>query len=76
MKTDSEDINEKKCRHSKVQNRVDSIFPKKTTPSKAHPDTDIVEMRSRLDDPEYMDYAIYRLAVVITDKIFSIRGEL
>lgn len=36
----------------------------------------ILEIRSKLDDPEYMDFAIYRLALVITDKICNVRGEM
>lgn len=35
---------------------------------------DLSEIKSKLDDPEYMNFAIYRLAAIITEKILSLRS--
>lgn len=36
----------------------------------------IFEIRIKLDDPSYIEGAIYRLATVITNRILKLRGEL
>lgn len=48
--------------------------------NKANPDFDneknYFQIRIKLEDPAYINGAVYRLATIITNKILNLRGEL
>lgn len=62
--------------HSSVAMQKNGKYPKSQHIDAISTEDSLYAIREKLDDPAYIEGAVYRLATIITNQILILRGEL
>lgn len=62
--------------HSSVAMQKNGKYPKAQHIDAISTEDSLYAIREKLDDPAYIEGAVYRLATIITNQILILRGEL
>ena len=71
----SEQFQNSSCK-KQINSKSQSDIKKTLTNVQKEQNQTIFEIRTKLDDPSYIEGAVYRLATIITNRILKLRGEL